>query len=105
MAYHFNNRIEFVAEEDGGFMPGTGGEVVKAKAWADIRTMKGSELVLHENSSVLVGKSRFIIRHRTDIKIDWDIKHNGKKYVIESIVNDDERNQTITIIANAVLEN
>lgn len=104
MAYHFNNRIEFVAME-GGRMPGEGEEVVKAKAWADIRTMKGSELVLYENSSVLVGKSRFIIRYRKDIESTWDIRYKGKKYEIESIVNDDERNQTITIIANAVLGN
>lgn len=102
MALNFNKRIEFVTLE-GGYMPGMEEEVSQGKAWADIRTLKGSEVAVHVGT-VLEGSSRFIIRYQKGIKSSWRIKYKGLHYKIESITNDDERNRTITIIANAILD-
>lgn len=101
MAYNFSKRIEFITLE-GGYMPGDETEVSQGKAWADIKTLKGSEVAAY-SGTVLEGSSRFIIRYREGIKNTWKLKYKGEQYKIESIVNDDEQNRTITIIANAII--
>lgn len=67
------------------------------KAWASIKTMKGYEYFAAAQSNV-VGVKRFVIRYTPGIRSDHEIKYNGNRYKIESIVNDDEENKTITII-------
>lgn len=95
MGLLFKHRIEFVAYERVGGLP-TQQEVSKGFAWADIKTMKGNEY----HAAALagnVGKSRFIIRYRTDIKPSYEIKFKEIRYKIESIENDDENNRTMTL--------
>lgn len=102
MGLHFKNRIEILEmRSNPGPEPGET-EVLFSKAWADIKTMKGSEY----NNAVMAGnegKSRFIIRYIKGIRASMKIKYNGLTYDIESITNDDENNRTITIIGNAIL--
>lgn len=96
MGLNFRHRIKFITYERVGGLPGDGVEVLKAEAWADIRTLKGHEF----NSAALagnVGKSRFIIRYQPDIKPHYIIKYKNMEYDIESIENDDEQNRTMTI--------
>lgn len=102
MALNFTKRIEFISLESYGPEPG-GTEVSQGFAWADIRTLKGNEVAVF-NSTALEGSSRFIIRYRKGIKKSWRIKYKGQLYKIESITNDDERNRTITIVANTFLD-
>lgn len=102
MNLHFKNRIEIVElRPNPGPDPGEQ-ETLFSRAWADIKTMKGSEY----NSATMagnVGKSRFIIRYMKGIKSTMKIKYKGLTYDIESITNDDENNRTITIIGNAIM--
>jgi len=106
MALSFTKRIEIVElkPNDGPIPSGPEAhgdqEVLFSKAWADIKTMKGSEvqtlgLAAHEVTS------RFIIRYKEGIKPYMKIKYKGKTYNIESLTNDDEQNRTITMIASS----
>lgn len=101
MAYHFNNRIEILGigielDDEGGFS-----EIEKtiAKPWADIKTMRAKEF---EAMGFDATKTpiRFIIRYRKGLELDHKIKYAGDVYEIESIANDDGKNQTLTIFAN-----
>ena len=105
MALQFKNRIEIIDIVPASG-PEVGGEqeVTIAQPWADIKTMKGSEY----DSAMMagnVGKSRFIIRYRKGIEYHHKIKFKGLTYEIESITNDDEKNYTITLIGEAIIEN
>lgn len=100
---NFRNRISIVElKPSPGPEPGGEEEVIFTKAWADIKTMKGSEYNIASLSGN-VGKSRFIIRYMEGIKPYMKINFKGKQYNIISITNDDELNQTITIIGEAIL--
>ena len=104
MNLHFTKRIEIMElQPNPGPEPGEQ-ETLFTKAWADIKTMKGSE---YDSATIAgnVGKSRFIIRYMKGIKPTMKIKYKGLTYGIESITNDDENNRTITIIANTLLPN
>ncbi|MFC6400918.1 head-tail adaptor protein [Mammaliicoccus sciuri] len=101
MAYHFNNRIEIlgiktVKDDEGGYSKV---EQTIAKPWADIKTMRASEF---ESMGFNATKTpiRFIIRYRKGVELDHKIKYAGDVYEIESIANDDGKNQTLTIFAN-----
>jgi len=62
--------------------------------------MKGTEIQTLGLSAHEI-TSRFIIRYQSGIEHKHKIKYKGHTYDIESLVNDDEQNRTITIIANA----
>lgn len=69
-----------------------------ATVWAAIKTVKGSEYYYaaqtgHENTY------RFIVRYRSDLHPSMKIKYKDRSFDIESLLNDDEANKTITIIA------
>ncbi|PTL37649.1 phage head closure protein [Alkalicoccus saliphilus] len=102
MAFNFKHRISFMEEiPNPGPDPGTSLQEVK-KAWADIKTMKGSEF----NTATMAGNlgvSRFIIKYTPGITSRMHIRFKGKDYSIRSIMNDDEQNRTITIIGEAIL--
>lgn len=103
MGLSFTKRIELVTIEEAAGPEAHGSvEVLFSKVWADIKTMKGSEVQTlglsgHELSS------RFIIRYMEGITPDMQIRYKGNLYDIHSIVNDDEQNRTITMIGKAVL--
>lgn len=101
-SHNFKHRISIVElNPNHGPLPGEQ-ETLFTKAWADIKTMKGSE---YNNATIAgnVGKSRFIIRYMKGIKATMKIKYEGLTYKIESIENDDENNRTITMITEAIL--
>lgn len=102
MAYHFNTRIEIIEmrESEGPEAGGTE-QVVIAKPWADIKTMKGTEYDLWQltaNEQPI----RFIIRYRKGINTTMVIKYDNKTYNIKSVANDDGKNETITLFASTV---
>ncbi|WP_016911411.1 MULTISPECIES: phage head closure protein [Mammaliicoccus] len=99
MAYHFNNRIEITElRESEGPEAGDTEEVVIAKPWTDIKTLKGTEFDLYQltaNEQPI----RFIIRYREGINTMMTIKYKNKKYDIKSVSNDNGKNETLTIFA------
>ena len=100
MSLSFNKRIELVTLEEAGGPEVSGTvEVLFSKAWADIKTMQGSEV----QSLGISGHeltSRFIIRYMKGIKPTMLIKYKGIYYDIKSMTNDNEENRTITMIAS-----
>lgn len=72
------------------------------KVWGEVKTQRGYK-VFSSDASQWQGKSIFGIRYREDLSEEMRIVLKGKTYEIESIVNDDERDQWLTIIAKEVL--
>ncbi|MBO0961445.1 phage head closure protein [Neobacillus sp. MM2021_6] len=69
------------------------------KAWAMIKTVKGSEYVSAGAEHVVI-TSRFIIHYTEGITADMRIDYNGRIFdIIEPPINDDELNKTLTILA------
>lgn len=97
---HFKHQItifeEVEIEDDDGFK--TKLPVDVCKIWSAIKTVSGREYysaaaIQHENTY------RFIIRYREGIDPRMMINYKGRIFDIESILNDDERHKTLTIIA------
>lgn len=101
MAYHFNTRIEILEiMESYGPEAGMSQEVTVAKPWADIRTIRGNDYVYSGLKAYEI-PVRFIIRYRKGINEHMQIKWNGSYFNIESIQNDNARNETLTIYGKA----
>lgn len=70
--------------------------------WCAIRTVKGTEYfqasVAHQETTY-----RFIIRYTAGIDSKMRVNYNGRYFQIESALNDDEANRTITIIAKEII--
>jgi SPP1 family predicted phage head-tail adaptor len=66
--------------------------------WAAIKTMQGREYfaaaATHSENT-----SRFIVRYTEDIDSSMKFLFKGKTHEIISVINDDEANKTLTIIA------
>lgn len=65
--------------------------------WADIRTMRGEDIQT-AGTEYQKNTFRFIIRYIPGITSKMIIEFQGQRYDIEEIVNDNMRNQTLTII-------
>lgn len=99
-----NKRItfqEFVSGTDSDGFPVESWADVKT-VWAMIKTLQGREYfaaaaVQAENTT------RFIIRYTTGLNTDMRISYNNRFFDIQSIINDDEKNVTMTIIAREVI--
>ncbi len=66
--------------------------------WAMIKTVQGREYFAaaatqNENTT------RFVVRYTTGISPDMRIQYKDRLYDIESVINDDEANKTLTIVA------
>lgn len=98
MALNFNNRIKIYTTESYGPEAFEEQEVIIAKPWADIKTIKGNDFVMSglEGSEIPV---RFIIRYREGIELNHRVKWKNEEYKIESLQNDDGQNHTLTIYA------
>lgn len=72
------------------------------KLWAEIKTQKGYR-AFNSDATQWQGKKIFGLRYRADITEEMRIQYKDVLYEIESLVNDDERNQWLTIIAKEVL--
>lgn len=70
--------------------------------WADIRTLNGKDhaIAIVEEKRVTY---RFIIRHTKTVDAFQEIHYEGRKFKIDSLLNDNENNKTMTIIATAIL--
>jgi SPP1 family predicted phage head-tail adaptor len=67
------------------------------KVWARIITMQGREY-FEAASTQNERITRFIVRYTTGIDESMRIVHKEKVYEIESVINDNELNKTLTII-------
>lgn len=68
------------------------------KAWAMIKTIKGSEYVAAASPQTSI-IFRFIIRYVAGVTADMAIKYDERLFdIIEPPINDDELNKTLTII-------
>lgn len=70
--------------------------------WADLKTVKGSEFY-QAASAQAQNDIRFIIRYTTGVNSDMRISYKDRLFNIISIINDDERNKTLTIIGREVI--
>ncbi|UYO18749.1 phage head closure protein [Bacillus sp. 41-22] len=69
------------------------------KAWAMIKTVKGSEYI-EASASQATRVYRFVIPYTSGITEEMRINMKGRIFdIIEPPMNDDEMNQTLTIIA------
>lgn len=70
--------------------------------WAMIRTLKGTEYyqaatTQNENSI------RFVIRYTTGLHPDMRVFYNSRTFDVESIINNDEANKTMTVMCKEVI--
>ncbi|KMY59953.1 phage head closure protein [Geobacillus stearothermophilus] len=70
--------------------------------WAMIKTLQGREYyeaATTQNENTV----RFVVRYTTGINPDMRIKYKDRAFEILSVINDDELNKTLTIIAKEVV--
>jgi SPP1 family predicted phage head-tail adaptor len=106
-AGHFNKPIIFQKRNEGVSetgMPLTGYVDVN-KDSAMVKNVSAKEYVdakTNQNEKVV----RFVVRYRkaymSDDMYDYVIDYKGKKFEIESVINDDERDTTLTIVGRVV---
>ncbi len=98
----FRHRVMFQKYSSGGKdpdgFPVEGWQDVKA-AWAMIKTLKGTEY-FSASSTQNENQMRFIIHFTEGLNEDMRILYDSREFDIESIINDDEENRTLTIIGN-----
>lgn len=100
----FNKRIILRYETGGGYdeygypIPG---QPVDKKIWAKVIPVSAKE---YYEAKTLQAENvmRFIVRYRTEIKYDMQIIYKDQTYEIESIINDYEKNKTLTIIGRNI---
>lgn len=98
----FRNRIVIeqpvVIKDDLNQVIETSWEELK-RAWAMIKTVKGSEYI-EASASQATRVYRFVIPYTSGITEEMRINMKGRIFdIIEPPMNDDEMNQTLTIIA------
>ena len=96
----FKHRIKIFTEneteDDDGFRAKN--PVNVCEVWCAIKTIRGTEYF----ASATTQKEnfyRFIIRYRSGIDSRMKIDYKGRIFEIESVLNDDELQKTLTIIA------
>ena len=101
----FNKKIIF-QESDGTTVNENGFEIENwqdAKdVWAMIKTLKGSEY-FQASTTHNENLSRFVIRYTIGLHPDMRIVYSDRHFGIESIINDDEANKTMTIMCKEVI--
>lgn len=104
----FNKRITFqlfnpdAKDSDGFPLPDDQKWTDFKTVWAMVKTLQGREYfaaaaVQAENTV------RFIVRYIKGLDTSMRISYNSRTFSIESIINDDEANKTLTIIAKEVV--
>ncbi|MGE7216589.1 phage head closure protein [Priestia koreensis] len=101
-AGHFNKRIDFLMKNDEGAVNENGFPtedfgVIKS-VWAMIKTVSTREYyqAMSEQNEVT---TRFIIRYISGLNEDMQIRYKNQIFNINSIINDNEKNETLTIMA------
>ena len=70
--------------------------------WAAIKTLRGREYyeaATTQNENTV----RFVVRYTAGITPDMRIQYKGRTFEILSVINDDERHVTMTIVAKEVM--
>ncbi len=70
--------------------------------WAMIKTLRGREYyeaATTQNENTV----RFVVRYTVGITPDMRIQYKGRTFEILSVINDDERDVTMTIVAKEVV--
>ena len=75
-----------------------------ATVWCMIKTVSGREY-FSAASTQNENTYRFIIRYKNGLTPDMQIKFKERLFNIESILNDDEKDKTLTIIAKERVSN
>lgn len=80
--------------------PEAGGEEFQifTTAWAAIRTLQGNEIQA-AGITTPVENMRFIIRYIPGVESYMEIIYKDENYQIENIMNDNEDDKTLTIVA------
>lgn len=102
----FNKRIQLQAMGEEGF--DENGYPIEAKPvyrvlWAMVKPVSATEYT-KERANQTENITRFVIRYRKNLLVndDMTIVYGGRNYAIESVINDDERDITLTIIGREV---
>jgi len=69
----------------------------EATVWGSLLPLRGQELFAQQQLQPET-KVRVVIRYYAGIDSTWRIVHGGKYYDIESIINENKRNRTLTIM-------
>lgn len=100
----FNHRITFQefgnGKDSDGFPIEDWQDVISA--WAMIKTLKGNEYFA-ASSTQNENSMRFVIHYATGLHPDMRILYKERIFSIESIINDDEEDKTMTIIVKEVI--
>jgi SPP1 family predicted phage head-tail adaptor len=102
----FNKRIELQRTEEGGFdEEGYPIEptVTTWELWAMIKPMEAREYV-EAKATHSENITRFVIRYRKGIDSTFRINYKGNIYEIESVINDNELNETLTLMGKLVIQ-
>lgn len=108
LASNLNRRIVFQiydsnAKDSEGFpLPDTKKWLDFKTVWAMIKTLRGSEFY-QAASMQAENTTRFVIRYTKGLNTNMRIQYDNRFFDIQSIINDDERNVTLTIIAKEVV--
>lgn len=99
----FRHRIIFRDKAEGYDDDGFPEEVWEDKTsqWAMIKTLNAREFYA-VGQTMNEAKIRFVIRYTESIHDGMKIFYNGKEYEIETIINDDLKNETLTIPAKEI---
>lgn len=71
--------------------------------WAMVKTTIVGKEVHDVGTTLSENIVRFVIRYRSGIEPNMRINHNGKFYEILSVINDDLKNTTLTIVTKEVI--
>lgn len=103
----FNKRIQLQAIGEGGF--DADGYPIEAQPvfqalWAMVKPVSAQEYT-KEKANQTENITRFVIRYRRNLLVDDSmvIVYKGRTFEIESVINDDEQDLTLTIIGREVV--
>lgn len=75
--------------------------IVDKKVYAMVKPVSAREYHAAKASQT-ENVTRFVIRYKKDIDDSMKVIYNGRKFEIESIINDDDKNITLTIIGREI---
>ena len=102
----FNKRIELQRTEEGqldeeGYPIKP--YVAKWQMWAMIKPLQAKEYI-DSKATHSENITRFVIRYRKDVDSTFRIEYKGNIYEIESVINDNELDETLTLMGRLVIQ-
>jgi len=101
-----NKRIEILSigqifDEEGY---STEGEIVYKKLWSKVVNVSSKEYS-QAKANQTENITKFVVRYNKlyELTNDMFIRYNDKRFNIESVINDEEKNITLTIIGRSVV--